>query len=73
MEVFLEQYLRSPNANDVARLLDIGKHRGFPRTLGSPNCMHWKWKNCSTAWVRQYAGRNRSLTIILEAVTDYDL
>ncbi|KAK2655866.1 hypothetical protein Ddye_008918 [Dipteronia dyeriana] len=31
---------RSPNANDVARLLCIAKHHGFPRMLGSLDCMH---------------------------------
>ena len=41
--------------------------------LGSLDCMHWKWKNCPTAWVGQYAGRSESPTIILEAVADYDL
>ena len=40
VEVFAEQYLRSPNANDVARLLHVGKERGFPRMLGSLGCMH---------------------------------
>ncbi|XP_065879456.1 uncharacterized protein [Euphorbia lathyris] len=30
VEIFSEQYLRSPNANDIARLLHIGKSRGFP-------------------------------------------
>ncbi|XP_042412865.1 uncharacterized protein LOC122001932 [Zingiber officinale] len=30
VEVFGGQYLRSPNANDVARLLHIGEHHGFP-------------------------------------------
>ncbi|KAK3218386.1 hypothetical protein Dsin_012356 [Dipteronia sinensis] len=49
VEVFIEQYLRSPNAKDVSRLLCIGKHRGFPGMLGSQDCMHWKWKNCPTA------------------------
>ncbi|KAL5554961.1 hypothetical protein UlMin_037197 [Ulmus minor] len=73
VEVFAEQYLRSPNANDVARLLHIGKRRGFPGMLGSLDCMHWKWKNCPTAWAGQYAGRSGSPTIILEAVADYDL
>ncbi|XP_075481327.1 uncharacterized protein LOC142522042 [Primulina tabacum] len=73
VEVFAEQYLRSPTANDVARLLYIGKQRGFPGMLGSLDCMHWRWKNCPTAWAGQYAGRSGSPTIILEAVADYDL
>ncbi|XP_075486376.1 uncharacterized protein LOC142525981 [Primulina tabacum] len=73
VEVFAEQYLRSPTANDVARLLYIGKQRGFPGMLGSLDCMHWKWKNCPTAWAGQYAARSGSPTIILEAVADYDL
>ena len=41
--------------------------------LGSLDCMHWKWKNCPTAWAGQYAGRSGSPTIILEAVADYDI
>ncbi|KAM6574457.1 uncharacterized protein LOC115696361 [Cannabis sativa] len=73
VEVFGAHYLRSPNAHDVARLLHIGERRGFPGMLGSLDCMHWKWKNCPTAWGGQYAGRSGSPTIILEAVADYDL
>ena len=42
VEVFAERYLRSPNANDVARLLHVGEQRGFPGMLGSLDCMHWK-------------------------------
>ncbi|XP_049381402.1 uncharacterized protein LOC125845966 [Solanum stenotomum] len=72
-EVFGERYLRSPTPNDVVMLLHIGEQCGFPRMLGSLDCMHWKWKNCPTAWVGQYTGRSGSPTIILEAVTDYDL
>ena len=73
VEIFSEQYLRSPTPVDVARLLYINKKRGFPGMLGSLDCMHWKWKNCPTAWAGQYAGRSGSPTIILEAVADYDL
>ncbi|KAL5739605.1 hypothetical protein ACOSQ2_028785 [Xanthoceras sorbifolium] len=67
VEVFGERYLRSPNAYDVARLLQIGEERGFPGMLGSLDCMHWKWKNCPTAWAGQYSRRSGSPTIILEA------
>ncbi|XP_019166679.1 PREDICTED: uncharacterized protein LOC109162433 [Ipomoea nil] len=73
VEVFGERYLRAPDANDVARLLQIGEKCCFPGMLGSLDCMHWTWKNCPTAWAGQYAGKSRELTIILEAVADYDL
>ena len=73
VKVFAERYLRTPNANDVARLLHIGEQRGFSGMLGSLDCMHWRWKNCPTAWAGQYAGRSGSPTIILEAIADYDL
>ncbi|XP_075504569.1 protein ANTAGONIST OF LIKE HETEROCHROMATIN PROTEIN 1-like [Primulina tabacum] len=73
VEVFAERYLRSPTHIDIERLLRIGEKRGFPGMLGSLDCMHWRWKNCSTAWAGQYAGRSGSPTIILEAVADYDL
>jgi hypothetical protein len=50
-------YLRSPNKDDVARLLEVGESRGFPGMLGSIDCMHWKWKNCPAAWKCMFSGR----------------
>ncbi|XP_028112929.1 uncharacterized protein LOC114311046 [Camellia sinensis] len=47
--MFSERYLRSPNNDDISRLLAIGSNRGFPGMLGSIDSMHWKWKNCPTA------------------------
>nr|XP_034569929.1 putative nuclease HARBI1 [Setaria viridis] len=73
IEVFGDEYLRSPNEDDTARLLAIGESRGFPGMLGSIDCMHWRWKNCPSAWQGMYTGHVHEPTIILEAVADKDL
>ncbi|XP_062162007.1 uncharacterized protein LOC133869045 [Alnus glutinosa] len=49
-ETTIESLQRSPNSNDVARLLEVGETRGFPGMLGSIDCMHWTWRNCPVAW-----------------------
>ncbi|XP_047340002.1 uncharacterized protein LOC124943551 [Impatiens glandulifera] len=66
-------YLRKPNSEDITRLLQIGKVRGFPRMLGSIDCMHWRWKNCPTAWKGMFTSHCHEPTIILEVVASYDL
>ena len=73
LDIFSEEYLRSPNNKDIARLLAHGQSRGFPGMLGSIDCMHWEWKNCPTAWKGMYCDHVREPTIILEAVASYDL
>jgi hypothetical protein len=73
VNVFGPQYMRYPTAEDVQRLLEENKSRGFPGMLGSVDCMHWTWKNCPAAWHGQYTGHVREPTIILEAVASYDL
>ncbi|RWR93167.1 putative nuclease HARBI1 [Cinnamomum micranthum f. kanehirae] len=74
IDVFGNEYLRTPNSADICRLLSEGERRGFPGMLGSINCMHWKWKNCPVAWKGMYArGDHREPSLILEAVTSYDL
>lgn len=41
-EVFGPEYLRAPNAQDMARLLEMNKACGFLGMLGSIDCLHWK-------------------------------
>uniref|UniRef100_A0A453G362 DDE Tnp4 domain-containing protein n=4 Tax=Aegilops tauschii subsp. strangulata TaxID=200361 RepID=A0A453G362_AEGTS len=72
-EVFGDQYLRSPNGEDTARLLDIGEQRGFPGMLGCIDCMHWTWKNCPKKWHGMFKGHVNKPTMILEAVASKDL
>src|SRR6266498_1960609 len=73
VQIFGEEYLRSSNDFDTARLLAIGESRGFPGMLGSLDCMHWKWKNYPSAWQGMYSGHLHERTIILEAVDSQDL
>jgi hypothetical protein len=39
-EVFGQRYLRSPNEDDTARLLNIAERCGFPIMLGSIDCLY---------------------------------
>ncbi|XP_039780505.1 putative nuclease HARBI1 [Panicum virgatum] len=73
VEIFGQEYMRLPNEEDTARLLEIGASRGFPGMLGSIDCMHWSWKNCPTTWHGMYRGHKKEPTIILEAVASKDL
>ena len=70
---FAPYYLRAPNAEDIARLLQVGESRGFPGMLGSVDCMHWEWRNCPSSWKGMFTGRGKHPTMILEAVASYDL
>ncbi|KAI4994273.1 hypothetical protein ZWY2020_029321 [Hordeum vulgare] len=72
-EVFGEEYLRSPNEEDIARLLAIGEERGFPGMLGSIDCMQRGWKNCPKKWHGMFRGHVNEPTMILEAVASQDL
>ena len=44
--LFGEEYLRSPNENDTARLLALADDRGFSGMLESIDCMYWRWEKC---------------------------
>jgi hypothetical protein len=72
VQVYGAKYLRAPNAQDTARLLEANAARGFPGMLGSIDCMHWSWKNCPAAWHGQFKGHKKDATIILEAVADQE-
>ena len=73
VELYGKSYLRPPNAEDIARLLQKAEERGFPGMIGSIDCMHWEWEKCPTAWHGQYRGHFKKPTIFLEAIASYDL
>ncbi|XP_024315277.1 uncharacterized protein LOC112270905 isoform X1 [Brachypodium distachyon] len=51
----------------------MNKARGFQGMLSCVDCMHWRWKNCPTAWKGMYSGHVDGPTMILEAVASQDL
>ncbi|XP_022040177.1 putative nuclease HARBI1 [Helianthus annuus] len=75
VKLYSKKYLRKPNAYDVQQLYQAHEARhGFPGMLGSIDCMHWAWQNCSNAWRGQYTrGDHGHPTLILEAVASQDL
>ncbi|XP_055590338.1 uncharacterized protein LOC129752840 [Uranotaenia lowii] len=67
-ELFASEYLRSPNPSEISKLRAENSERGFPGMVGSIDCMHWRWKNCPSAWKGQFQGKGQTATIVLEVV-----
>ncbi|XP_068344224.1 uncharacterized protein [Pyrus communis] len=55
--IYTAEYLWKPTNMDLERLLKNAEMRGFPGMIGSIDCMHWTWKNCSSAWQGAYRDR----------------
>ncbi|GJW87453.1 ALP1-like protein [Tanacetum coccineum] len=75
IDLYMSKYLRKPALEDVEKIYNqhLTRH-GFPGMLGSIDCMHWEWKNCSLSWQRQYGrGDKKYPTIMLEVVASQDL
>jgi hypothetical protein len=73
VQLFGNEFLRKPNNHDIVALLQVAHQRGFPRMLGSTDCMHWEWERCPTAWQGSYRGHFKKPTLILEAIASHDL
>ena len=62
--------LRKPTTDDLNRLLDENLAQGWHGRTGSIECMHWKWKNCPSAWASMFTGKEGVPTVVFQAVAD---
>jgi len=46
---------------------------GVPGVMGCLDCMHVHWKNCPAAWQGQHKGAKEQPSMVLEAISDYNL
>ncbi|KAI7944969.1 hypothetical protein MJO28_010664 [Puccinia striiformis f. sp. tritici] len=73
IQIYGAEYLRTPNSEELKVILQENEEQGFPGCIGSIDGMHWAWKNCPTGWAGQYKGKEKSPTIVLEAVASKNL
>ena len=68
------KYLRDMLKSDAYNLenLHYSAH-GVEGMLGSLDCMHLNWKNCPVAHQGQFQGKESMPTLVMEAVSDYNL
>jgi hypothetical protein len=66
--------LKQPSAADFKSLFVLHeKKHSFPGMFGSLDCCHCVWKNCPKAWAGSFRGKEKKPTIVLEAISDYNL
>ena len=73
IQVYGQEWLRPPTAEEMKHILQVNAARGFPGMLGSIDCMHWEWSSCPTGHHGMYKGHKGKPTLILEAVATEDL
>ena len=54
-------------------MMERNAKRGFPGCMGSLDCTHWEWHQCSTGMEGAYRSRNGSRGVVVAAVCDEDL
>eukprot|EP00980_Cylindrotheca_fusiformis_P006445 scaffold1376_cov125-Cylindrotheca_fusiformis.AAC.11 len=73
-QVYEEEYLRIPTADDLKNIVKLHKHQHkVDGMIGSLDCMHRYWKNCPVAWQGSFRGKEKRPSIVLEAASDYNL
>jgi hypothetical protein len=72
--LYTEEFLRCPTKEDlknITKLLQVV--HGTEGLLGSLDCTHTFWKNSPKGWQGSYKGKEAKPTIVMEAMSDYNL
>jgi Plant transposon protein len=72
LKMYRKKYLKKPSQQDMVRIAVLHeKVHGVPGMIGSLDCMHTRWKNCSVAWQGSNKGQKGYPSIVSEAVCDH--
>jgi Plant transposon protein len=73
-KLYREEYLRLPTPEDLKNINNLHHHvHGKEGMFGSLDCMHVYWNKCPMAWQGSYKGAKGKPTVVLEAISDYNL
>ena len=73
-DIYTKEYLRLPTPYDLKSIINLHKTvHGVDGMVGSLDCSHTYWRNCPKAWQGSYKCKEKMPSIVLEAVTDYNL
>lgn len=70
---FSAEYLRSPTAEDIARVEGQFRAAGFPGCIGCVDCAGWSWKNAPKAMQGSLIGKDGAPCLRMEVVCDLSL
>lgn len=70
VELFKDEFLRPPNQEETKILLRRRDVLVFPEILESIYFSQWSWKNCSTAYHRQFNGKKKLSAVTIETIAD---
>jgi hypothetical protein len=73
--IYMKEFLRLPTPTDLKNIVKLHQsaHSVNGLVLGSLECTHTFWKNCSKALQGLYKGKESKPLIVLEALADYRL
>ncbi len=73
-KVLRNKYMHSMTCSDVKAIASHhNRVHGVDGMIGSIDCTHFAWKNCPVAWQGAYHGAKGGPTLVLEALTNYNL